>query len=123
MKIKIIGLAKTEFEDIKQLDGIDCQDDFVDYLDNEVIADKLESGYMYFSVIDNNLYTITEYELKENEELTLNEMLDLAEYTQGQWSDGIGEGFEQFPCIEIDDEEVYISPWSPGQKLIILKEE
>lgn len=42
---------------------------------------------------------------------------ELKDYTQGQWSDGIGEGFEQFSYKEIDGEEIYISPWYHGQKI------
>jgi hypothetical protein len=40
------------------------------------------------------------------------------------WSDGIGEGFEQFSCMKTDDgEEVYISPWFGAQKTTIKQEE
>lgn len=40
------------------------------------------------------------------------------EYTQGQWSDGIGEGFEQSPVpVGPGGGEYYISPWHRGQVL------
>jgi len=101
---------EVTLEILKRCHGIDCQDDFAEYSDLE---DKLNSGYMRFELEDGILYTITEYSVKED--LTDSEVEHLREETQGQWSDGIGEGFEQFPCLEIDGEEVYISPWYPNQ--------
>ena len=98
------------------LDGVDCQDNFADYIDEE-LADKIEDGYMDFKFEDGKLYTYTEYTTKEN--LTDEELTQLGKYTQGQWSDGIGEGFEQFPCTYLDGEEVYVSPWYFGQVLEI----
>ena len=70
--------------------------------------------------MDNELWTITEY--LANRELTETELKDLAGETQGQWSDGIGEGFEQFPCTYHNDEEVYVSPWMYGQELEVKQE-
>lgn len=49
--------------------------------------------------------------------LTNGEMDILIDYTQGQLSDGIGEGFEQTPCAVINGEEIYLSPWYRGQIL------
>ena len=80
----------SENANIYDLDGIDCQDEFVYYFDG-TFKHKLESGYMSFEVKDNELWTITAYNSKE--ELTQEELKELGEYTQGQWSDGIGEGF------------------------------
>ena len=96
--------------------AVDCQDDFVEYMD-EPLKSKLESGYMWFKIEKDKLFTITSYVAKEK--LSKEELKELADYTQGQWSDGIGEGFEQLPCIYIDDQEVYLSPWYFGQKLEI----
>ena len=46
------------------------------------------------------------------------ELESLAEYTQGQWSDGIGEGLEQYPCYTSNNgEEAYISPWFSWQQI------
>jgi hypothetical protein len=95
-----------------ELDGIDCQDNFAEYSD---LTDKLKSGYMEFKVEDGVLYTITKYNVTE--ELTDDEIEQLKDETQGQWSDGIGEGFEQYPCSEIEGEEVFISPWYYGQTI------
>ena len=73
---------------------------------------------MDFRFEDGKLWTYTVYSTKEV--LTTDELQELGEYTQGQWSDGIGEGFEQFPCdYEADGAEVYLSPWYHGQKLEI----
>jgi hypothetical protein len=99
------------------IDGIDCQDNFAEYSD---LSDILEYGYMRFEFVDNELWTITEY--LANRELTETELKDLAGETQGQWSDGIGEGFEQFPCTYHNDEEVYVSPWMYGQELEVKQE-
>jgi hypothetical protein len=111
------GEIFPENVNINKLDGIDCQDEFVEYFDGDTKG-KLESGYMDFKVENNELWTITTY--TSNEELTEDELKELGDYTQGQWSDGIGEGFEQQPCSYTDDdEEIFISPWSMGQELII----
>ncbi len=101
---------------IQELNGIDIQDDFVDYID-EPYQDKLEKGYTRFVVENNKLYAVCEYTAKQ--ELTKEELESLVDYTRGQWSDGIGEGFEQEPCMYIDDAEVYVSPWIPGQKCTV----
>jgi len=118
MKITIKALSgETNAENINILDGIDCQDDFVEYMDEEdyPFVSKLEYGYMSFKVEDGKLYTITEYGLIEGKTLSDEEIDKLIDYTQGQWSDGIGEGFEQEPCVEENDEEVYVSPWYSKQ--------
>ena len=118
-KITIKGVAESDFHDLAQLDGIDCHDEFCEYMDNNdcSASDALSNGYLKFEYDGKNLISVNTYE--STRELTKDELHDLGEYTQGQWSDGIGEGFEQFPCIVIDGEEVYISPWYGGQKLTI----
>ena len=70
---------------------------------------------MRFEFIDNELYTINEY--VSNRKLNDSELQELVEETQGQWSDGIGEGFEQFPCSYHEGNEVYVSPWFYGQEV------
>lgn len=121
-QIKIKGEAKTNYKNLFKLKGIDCQDDFAEYFDgDESYAQDIQSGYMKFIVENNKLMTITTY--KSNRKLSDDELKNLADYTQGQWSDGIGEGFEQEPCMYDDDnEEVYISPWFHGQVLKIEQE-
>lgn len=123
-KIKLKGLAgQTNAQDLSILNGIDCQDEFSEYFDEDFLSDKgVESGYMHFEYnpTENELYTIVEY--SSEEELNEEEMNKLIAYTQGQLSDGIGEGFEQFSCIEEDDEEIFISPWFYGQILTATQE-
>ena len=118
-KITIKGQAKTTHANLQELDGKYCQDNFADYFDEDSsYYNAIKNGYMRFEFSDGKLWTITEYESER--ELTPDELHDLGEYTQGQWSDGIGEGFEQEPVmIDEDDEDVYISPWFRGQELEI----
>jgi hypothetical protein len=80
---------------------------------------SLKEGYMRFVYEDGELFTVNEY--ISTRELTKEEMSELIEYTQGQWSDGVGEGFEQRP-IMISGDEVYISPWYSGQKVTYSQE-
>ena len=118
-KITIKGEAKTDYDNLSELDGVDCQDDFAEYFDSDFsFKDDVESGYMYFSFENEKLWTITQY--FSNRELSNEELEILSDYTQGQWSDGIGEGFEQQPCFYDDnEEEVYISPWDINQEVEI----
>jgi hypothetical protein len=121
-KIRIEGKATTETKDLKSCDGIDCQDNFSEYMNNdESCNEAISGGYMEFELIDGVLTTVTEYD--STRKLTDDELHDVGEYTQGQWSDGIGEGFEQFECGEDKwGEEIYISAWCPGQVLKISQE-
>jgi hypothetical protein len=124
--ITIIGKAKVHLENpytrksqkptpaqLFKCNGLKIEDDFAEYIDEDY-GIKIDSGYTHFEVDKGNLYSVCVYEV--NEKLTDEELKLLANYTQGQWSDGIGEGFEQFPCEEIDGMDLYISPWIPGQK-------
>jgi hypothetical protein len=110
-------VGEEELTDRSKLNGIYCQDEFVEYMHND-FKHKLSSGYMDFKFESGKLWTYTIYSTKEF--LTTDEIKELGDYTQGQWSDGIGEVFEQFPCdYEADGAEVYLSPWYHGQKLEI----
>lgn len=138
-KIIIKGQATTDYKNLSELDGIDCQDNFAEYFDNDfTFKDDIKHGYMHFSFENEKLWTITEYSSKR--ELSKEELEILSDYTQGQWSDGIGEGFEQEPCYydntdflpysedeydedELKESEVFISPWFHGQEVEILVEE
>ena len=112
-----IYVGDEYLDDKSKLDGIYCDDEFVEYMSKD-FKHKLSSGYMDFRFINDKLWTYTIYSTKEV--LTTDELKELGDYTQGQWSDGIGEGFEQFPCDhEPDGAEVYLSPWYHGQKLEI----
>lgn len=128
MKITIKGISGAcNYSNLSELDGITCNDDFVECMDKPD-PQKFESGYMSFEYNkdDQSLYTKTVYILKDGFTITEKEIKELLKYTQGQWSDGIGEGFEQFPCYITDEkfeedgeltDEVYLSPWYYGQKL------
>lgn len=119
-KIEIIGKAQTDYSHLNELDGISAHDDFVEYIDDDLDG-NLKSGYLQFRFEDPDLLSVTTYTSKR--ELTLEELEDLIKYTQGQWSDGIGEGFEQQPCYYGKDgeEEVYISPWYHGQTAVAIQ--
>jgi hypothetical protein len=119
-KITIKGEAFTEHQNLEELDGIDCQDEFSEYFgdDEQLLIDKgVNNGYLNFEYSDGKLWSVTTYDSPV--ELTQDELDIIGDYTQGQWSDGIGESFEQFPCMEDDNGEVYVSPWHTGQVLII----
>lgn len=130
-KVKIIAVSGNVYagnsrvlkRDTEFLNGVECDDDFVEYFDeNETIKSKLVSGKMYFEFNEENrkLYTVTEY--NTNDTLTPEELEVLGEYTQGQWSDGIGEGFEQYPCTNKDGKEIFVCPWYENQKLTFIQE-
>lgn len=100
-------------------DGYEHGEDFTEYLgkDEEALAKKLEYGFMSFVWETGKLYTITRY--RATEALTPEELEQLKDYTVGQWSDGIGENFEQINCLYVDGEETYISPWHSKQKVSV----
>lgn len=117
-KIKIEGLAgESNVSDRSILDGVDCQDNFSEYCSIDSLNIKgLSEGYMDFKFHDGELYVEVVYSV--DEKLTEEELDELIDYTQGQLSDGIGEGFEQYPCMYGDEkEEIYLSPWYFGQVL------
>lgn len=146
-KITIKGEAKTSCPYLEELDGIDCQDCFSEYFDgDESFAEDVSGGYMHFKYEDDKLMTYTVY--TSTRELTKKEEQQLIDYTQGQWSDGIGEGFEQESCHtaskpfqqyteeeladiasgKYDDDpspttEVIISPWYGGQVAVCIQEQ
>lgn len=122
-EIKIIGEAQMILDDdevvnpfiLAEVDGEEIEDDFVEYADELQCYPKLIDGYTTFKVIDDNLYAICTYKLAEP--LTKEDIEELIDYTQGQWSDGIGESFEQEPVMYIGDKEVYLSPWISKQQI------
>jgi hypothetical protein len=122
MKVIVKGVAEAvdkdsnpySGKDLEKFDGISDGSCFCDYMGgNRVSAvNELSGGYLEFKYENEKLYAITEYESKRA--LTATELEELKNYTQGQWSDGIGEGFEQNPC---NGDEDYISPWTHGQEI------
>lgn len=113
-----IVIDKYSSKELKNIiNNIDSAEDFTDYLDK--LNEKLWRGYMTFEVEDIT-YVITTYDVREP--LTTIEIEYLKEYTQGQWSDGIGENFEQEPCAYLENKAIFISPWFPNQQIITIIE-
>lgn len=123
-KIVIKGESgETDYKPLKDIDGLNCREEFTKYFNDDeqdLINKGVHSGFMSFKYEDGKLFTITEY--LSDESLTKSELSALGEYTQGQWSDGIGEGFEQQDQY-LNNQEFYISPWKRGQVLTITQEE
>ena len=78
----------------------------------EVVTGGLEFEYDDMAC---QLYAVTEYDASRL--LSDTELEALQEYTQGQWSDGIGEGFEQSP----QRGDFYISAWH-GKQVITVRQ-
>jgi hypothetical protein len=126
MQIKIRGEAMavnaTEDEEItgenlRNFDGIGDNARFSDYFHKEqeelTKSAGINGGYLKFVYEEGKLFAETTYECKR--ELDEKEKEILIEYTQGQWSDGVGEGFEQQ-----EHEGAYISPWFYGQTVEVI---
>lgn len=58
----------------------------------ESLHGVVTGGYMEFRYENGELYTYTTHDVSR--QLTNEECKKVADYTQGQWSDGIGEGFD-----------------------------
>jgi hypothetical protein len=122
-KVIVRGTAQTDYPLLHELDGIDCQDNFSEYMDGkENCGGAITGGYLQFEVKDGKLWSVTTYE--SSRLLSQDELHDVGEYTSGQWSDGIGEGFEQQAChFDDEGEEVFISPWHGGQKITVIQDD
>ena len=117
MKIEIKAKSgPTNAKDLSILNGIECNIDFVEYIRNKELRNKLIDGYMSFILENKTLYTLTTYRLKEGNLLSPKEIRELVDYTQGQWSDGIGESYEQMPIAVENNKEIYLSPYLSGEK-------
>lgn len=91
----------------------------IDYLykgncyDNKEIEDSIKekviSSKPTTKIVNNKLYGVMELELTKP--LNEYEIEILKEYFSGQYSDGWGEGFEQFP-IKINEGNMYVQFWS-----------
>lgn len=111
-------------------DGLSSDACFTDYVNRQFdkFPECVTGGYMHFEYSKRNetLHVITEYETTRK--LTKEEEQQVIDYTQGQWSDGIGEGFEQqefagqiSPFAHYGKEETIYnpSPWHNGQRVTI----
>lgn len=121
MKVKVSGLCEVKDEDGCDWDGDvnDCVhldadgERFAEYCDH---LDGIKSSDAHFEVRGGELYIVVEYECDGY--LSAKQLEALSEYTQGQWSDGIGECFEQFPQYVAGDR-CYISMWHRGQQVYL----
>ena len=117
--IVIAGDIKTDHPDPKILNGFgEHNTDFNEYVLEGEGVKFYDSSYMniLWNQVDEKLYTVNRFVVGKpiSEEL----LKKLGEDVQGQWSDGIGEGFEQEPVMTTEDgEEIFISPWHKDQEL------
>lgn len=137
-KITIKSVAGETNHPVRtMLDGIECIDDFVEYIDNQELSSKLKSGYMRFVAENEELYTLTEYITKEKCEFTAEELEELKKYTIGQYPVMCLEKnyspFEQvvwYDESELDEFEmeddfngdIYVSPYNPDSEVKIITE-
>lgn len=123
-EITVSGDNNSDYEDLELLakNTEDCHAEFSEYFDMDATyKDVVIGGYMDFQFEDGKFKTETYYE--SNRRLTDTELEHLKEYTVGQWSDGIGEGYEQEPAfIDDEGEEVYVNPWHSKQVVTIKQE-
>lgn len=95
-------------------DGVTDDACFSDYIYDDLWG-KVSGGYMRFDYDEENNSLVVSVEYTVEQILNEEDVEKLISYTQGQWSDGIGEGFEQQPIYR-NDQEYYLSPWWRGQK-------
>lgn len=130
MKITVRGEAvvRTERgriitgEELRKWDGESDDSTFSDFFGDDsekmLIAAGVKGGELVFVYNEKtqSLFASTTYDIER--ELTGAEEEALVDYTQGQWSDGIGEGFEQ---NEVGG--AYLSAWFSGQKCEVVYSE
>jgi len=112
LKVIVYGTAIVSSGTKQEATKAECSTDFAEYYEGPL---KLESGFASFRYDPDmdDLLVETVY-LIDGDTFEYNDLMDLVDYTQGQWSDGIGEGYEQYPAFGCEGE-VYISMWHRGQ--------
>ena len=91
--------------------NVDCFDEYLE----KPLKGLVKSSSIEVVAKDGKLFTEITYETYKK--LSQANLRKLQEYTYGQMSDGIGEGFEQFPCNS--DQDLYFSMWvRDGEKYI-----
>lgn len=100
-----------------KVDEYDFQD-FASHL-GEDLAEKIMPGsYMTFLFDEKLQKLIVGVLYLPKETLTTEEIEELKDHTQGQWSDGIGECYEQCVAKQTDTGlDMYVSAWHDAQKL------
>jgi hypothetical protein len=111
-----IGSENREASDLDRAmcTGVTCQEDFVEYSD---YSDYLESGIMSFVFENGILYNVTTYVVIDGDNFSDEDIEQIEGETIGQWSNGIGEGFEQNAACMFGDEKVFISPYLAGAEV------
>ena len=99
--------------ELQELQGYKLDTDFVEYIDNDLLRQKLLTGYLRLDIQDDELVAIIEY--KAIKRLSKAELDELKDYTEGQLADGIGEGFEQ----ELVYNKYYVSTWVRNSNITI----
>lgn len=114
VEVKVRAIAGNIDGDYSREDfhGVICDEVFSEYLP-EGLKDVFKGGKMSFIWELGELWVETDYTSEQTP--SEREIIKLAEFTQGQWSDGIGENFEQMPCLDSG----YVSPWYRGQQVQI----
>jgi len=113
----------TDSRRLEALDGTEDDSDFSEYWDGRGLEEVIKAHHpesrprllFRYDKEANQLMAETAYSFTRR--LTEEEMRALEDYTTGQWSDGIGESFEQQPV----GDGFYISPWHRGQKLEVIE--
>lgn len=102
---------------LSQFDGLGINnyvDEFTQYMSHKylVLRNYVTEGWAYFEHDGDSLHVVTRYRLLQP--LTDVLLKLLVEYTVGQWSDGIGEGFGDEVQYRGGDT-YYVNAWWPGQ--------
>jgi len=108
---------KVSGEELHGISADDPDDEFSQYFDCAMEGLGVYQGWMRFEFAGEKLWTITEYQAMSA--LSEEELKALALFTQGQWSDGIGEGFEQKRCLNFSGGSFSVSPYADRQNLTI----
>lgn len=107
------AIDDLDIYELQELQGYELDIDFVEYINKEILRQKLLTGYLRLDMHDDELVAIIEY--KAIKRLSKAELDELKEYTEGQLADGIGEGFEQ----ELVYNKYYVSTWVRNSNITI----
>jgi len=102
--------------ELQQLHGLTGDEDFVEYMPENFCPFITGPVYLRFEYNKRTkqLETVTTYDLTGSpSDDMIKEVMD---WTQGQWSDGIGENYEQQVAKVIGGVSFYINPWHARQE-------
>lgn len=95
------------------------EDNFEEWMDGKYSFEpQIIESILTFKPIDGKLNSVVIYNINIDRKLTKEEMKYLIDKTSGQLSDGIGEGFSQVPLDIGTGEDIFLTPWHKGQKLV-----